>query len=67
MKLNSSVRELPLTVARDTIVSAVLVQLQALRGIPMEYNIVDIKFGDLTKDPVELKIILKEEVDTIKF
>lgn len=65
MKLNRSVIELPLTVSRDNVVSAILVSLQAFRGIPQDHNIIDIKFGDMTTDPLELTLILKEEVDTI--
>lgn len=69
MKLISSTREVPLSISKDILISAIGVQLQALgtlRNINL-MDIVDIKFEEDTKDQVTLKFVLKEEVDVIKF
>lgn len=54
-------------ISRDNLVSAVAAQLQAFSIIPTQSLIKDIQFTDLSKDPIEITVIFKEEVSVTKF
>lgn len=54
--------------SRSNIVSAVATFLQAMNVVPKGQDIIDIKFGDLSKDMVEIDLIMKDgEEVTVKY
>lgn len=66
--MNSKNIELvPVEISRDNLVNIVAAWLHAIRKIPDQTYIENIQFGDLSKDQVHLKVVVKQEVDTIKF
>ena len=54
-------------ISRDNIVSSIAAFLQAIRVIPSKDHILDIQFGDMTKDPVYIIVKYKEEAEVLTF